>query len=143
MLTRMVAAVSKDHAQIRMLVYEFARSKLRQDIFRQLEAGTLSGIEERFLELEAAIKQVEMDFASSPSSLSFTANQALPRGTAGQSKNTVVALRASTRDTVLSRDDGASLRSVRAILDTHYLSRDPALGDSAITKLERGTKSPD
>ncbi len=38
---------------------------------------------------------------------------------------------------------GHSLRSVRAILDTHYLSRNPALGDSAITKLERGTKSPD
>jgi integrase len=33
---------------------------------------------------------------------------------------------------------GHSLRSVRAILDTHYLSRDPALGESAIRKLERG-----
>jgi integrase len=33
---------------------------------------------------------------------------------------------------------GLSLRSVRAILDTHYLSRDPALGDAAIMKLERG-----
>jgi integrase len=31
---------------------------------------------------------------------------------------------------------GHSLRSVRAILDTHYLSRDPALADSAIRKLE-------
>ena len=29
------------------------------------------------------------------------------------------------------------------VLDTHYLSRDPALGESAIRKLERGTKSPD
>jgi integrase len=38
---------------------------------------------------------------------------------------------------------GHSLRSVRAILDTHYLSRDPALAESAIRKLERGTKSPD
>jgi integrase len=38
---------------------------------------------------------------------------------------------------------GHTLRSVRAILDTHYLARDPALGDSAITKLERGTKTPD
>jgi integrase len=38
---------------------------------------------------------------------------------------------------------GHSLRSVRAIIDTHYLARDPALGDSAITKLERGTKAPD
>ena len=37
---------------------------------------------------------------------------------------------------------GHSLRSVRAIIDTHYLSRDPALGESAITKLERGTKTP-
>lgn len=38
---------------------------------------------------------------------------------------------------------GHSLRGVRAILDTHYLSRDPKLGDSAIIKLEKGTKSPD
>jgi integrase len=37
---------------------------------------------------------------------------------------------------------GHSLRSVRAILDTHYLARDPALGESAIRKLERGTKAP-
>jgi integrase len=31
---------------------------------------------------------------------------------------------------------GHSLRDVRSILDTHYLHRDPALADSAITKLE-------
>jgi integrase len=35
---------------------------------------------------------------------------------------------------------GHSLRSVRAIIDTHYLARDPALAESAIRKLERGTK---
>jgi integrase len=33
---------------------------------------------------------------------------------------------------------GHSLRSVRAIIDTHYLSRDPVLAESAIRKLERG-----
>ena len=38
---------------------------------------------------------------------------------------------------------GHSLRGVRAILDTHYLSRDPALGENAIIKLERRTKTPD
>ena len=41
---------------------------------------------------------------------------------------------------------GHTLRSVRAILDAHYLSRDPALAESAIRKLERGrkgTNSPD
>jgi len=34
---------------------------------------------------------------------------------------------------------GHSLQGVRAILDTHYLARDPALGESAVRKLERGT----
>jgi integrase len=34
---------------------------------------------------------------------------------------------------------GLSLASVRAILDTHYLHRDPALADSAIRKLEKIT----
>jgi integrase len=37
---------------------------------------------------------------------------------------------------------GHSLRDVRAILDMHYLARDPALGESAIRKLERRTESP-
>jgi integrase len=36
---------------------------------------------------------------------------------------------------------GHSLRSVRAIIDTHYLARDPALAENAIRKLESGTKS--
>jgi integrase len=37
---------------------------------------------------------------------------------------------------------GLSLKSVREVLDAHYLDRDPALGESAISKLERGTKMP-
>jgi integrase len=35
---------------------------------------------------------------------------------------------------------GHSLRDVRSILDVHYLHRDPALAESAIRKLESGTK---
>jgi integrase len=38
---------------------------------------------------------------------------------------------------------GHSLRDVHAILDAHYLHRDPVLGDNAITKLEKRTKAPD
>jgi integrase len=37
---------------------------------------------------------------------------------------------------------GHSMAGVRAILDTHYLSRDPALAESAIKKLEGRTKAP-
>ena len=36
---------------------------------------------------------------------------------------------------------GLSLRDVRSILDANYLHRDPALAESAIRKLERGTKT--
>jgi integrase len=36
---------------------------------------------------------------------------------------------------------GHAMRSVRAILDEHYLARDTALGDSAIIKLERDTEN--
>ena len=38
---------------------------------------------------------------------------------------------------------GHSLRDVRSILGAHYLHRDPALADAAITKLEGRTKSVD
>jgi integrase len=37
---------------------------------------------------------------------------------------------------------GHSLRDVGAILDAHYLHRDPALAESAIRKLAKGTKIP-
>jgi hypothetical protein len=37
---------------------------------------------------------------------------------------------------------GHSLRDVCSILDSHYLHRDPALGESPIRKLERRTKPP-
>ena len=38
---------------------------------------------------------------------------------------------------------GHSLKDVSEILDAHYLNRDPALAEAAISKLERRTKSPD
>jgi integrase len=38
---------------------------------------------------------------------------------------------------------GHALRDVRSILDSNYLDRDPALGENAIRKLEKGTKVPD
>jgi hypothetical protein len=38
---------------------------------------------------------------------------------------------------------GHALRDVEAILDAHYLSRDVGLAQSAMRKLETGTKTPD
>ena len=42
----------------------------------------------------------------------------------------------------IATNTGHSLRSVRAIIDTHYLNRDPVLAESAIRKLETRTKTP-
>lgn len=61
-LTRMVTAVSQDHNQLRTLIYEFARRKLRKDLFRQFEDGDWSEIERQISTLEAAINQVETGF---------------------------------------------------------------------------------
>jgi integrase len=40
----------------------------------------------------------------------------------------------------ISRFTGHSLSDVRSILDTHYLAHDPTLAESAVRKLEKGTK---
>jgi hypothetical protein len=63
-LARMVAAVSQDHAQVRALIYEFARTKLRKDLYRQFDELGWSGIAAQVLALEAAIDRVEADCAN-------------------------------------------------------------------------------
>jgi hypothetical protein len=65
-LARMVAAVSQDHAQMRVLIYEFARITLRKNLYRQYGELGWTGMAERVLALEAAIDRVEADFADSP-----------------------------------------------------------------------------
>jgi hypothetical protein len=60
-LTRMLAAVSGDHGQLRHLVYEFARRELRRNLYPQFEDGDWAGIQEQMRALEAAIERVEDD----------------------------------------------------------------------------------
>lgn len=62
-LTRMVETVSHDNAQLRQLIYEFARIRLRKDLYREFHELGWTGIAERVLALEAAIDQVESDLA--------------------------------------------------------------------------------
>jgi len=74
-LGRMVSAVSQDHAQLRTLIYEFARRKLRKDLFRQFEDGDWSEIEKQVTTLEAAIDQIEADFSHTVPRLTFDTEQ--------------------------------------------------------------------
>lgn len=78
-LSQVVAAVSRDQAQLRMLIYEFARTKLRQDLYPQFVAGDWTAIEKSALALEAAIAQVEADFANvdAPTPIPFISEAAM------------------------------------------------------------------
>jgi hypothetical protein len=63
-LMRVLTAVSQDHAQLRRLVYEVARRKLRKSLAGQFEDGDWTSIQEQMQALEAAIDQIESDCAS-------------------------------------------------------------------------------
>jgi hypothetical protein len=62
-LSQMIAAVSQDQSQLRALVYEFARRKLRRSLYPQFEDGDWTGIQEQLSALESAIDKVESDAA--------------------------------------------------------------------------------
>jgi hypothetical protein len=62
-LSRLITIVSEDQSQLRALVYEFARRKLRRGLYPQFEDGDWAGIEQQLSALEAAIAKVETDFA--------------------------------------------------------------------------------
>ena len=79
-LSKMVAAVSEDHTQLRTLIYEYARRKLRKDLFRQFEDGDWEEIEHQVSTLENAIGLIEADFSHEIPSLPKPAAQALPDG---------------------------------------------------------------
>jgi hypothetical protein len=61
-LIQLVAETSRDHTQLRGLIYEFARAKLRRELYPYFLDGAWAEIEERILGLERAIVRVEADF---------------------------------------------------------------------------------
>jgi hypothetical protein len=62
-LVNLLSTVTDDHAQLRMLVYEFARRKLRRNLHRQFEDGNWVDIQQQIQALESAIDRVEANFA--------------------------------------------------------------------------------
>jgi hypothetical protein len=79
-LERMVAAASQDHSQVRTLIYEFARRKLRKDLFRQFEDGDWEEIEHHVSTLENAINGIEADFSYEVPSLPKSTARSDPQG---------------------------------------------------------------
>ncbi len=98
-LTRMIAEVSRDHAHLRTFIYEFARVKLRKELYPLFVEGAWSEIEEQVRGLEAAIDRIEAEFAQNAPCLQFESRSALSPGAQEQSIRSLVALRAGLQET--------------------------------------------
>jgi hypothetical protein len=61
-LTRMIADLSRDHAHLRAFIYEYARVKLRKELYPRFVEGSWTEIEEQMRGLEVAIDRIEADF---------------------------------------------------------------------------------
>ena len=98
-LARMIAEVSRDHAHLRTFIYEFARVKLRKELYPLFVEGAWSEIEEQVRGLEAAIDRIEAEFAQNAPCLQFESRPALSPGAQEQSIRSLVALRAGLQET--------------------------------------------
>jgi hypothetical protein len=78
-LARMVGEVSQDHAQLRMFVYEYVRIKLRKELYPLFLDGGWAEIEQQAQALEAAIDQIEKDFAQHAAPLQYTVQLPFPQ----------------------------------------------------------------
>jgi len=114
-LARLVAEISRDHAQLRMVVYEFARVNLRKDLYRHFVEGRWSEIKEQVSGLEAAINQIESDFAQNAPLLHFNSESRLIPATEEQLTHNAPALGPGSQQGVMvgdnSVDDSAYVQS--------------------------------
>ncbi len=62
-LARAIGSITQDETQLRRMIYELARLKLRRQLLFQAQDLGRAGIERQFLEFETAIEQIEFDFA--------------------------------------------------------------------------------
>jgi hypothetical protein len=70
-----IATVSRDRRQLRMLVYEFARRRLRTSLYPHFEDGNWAEIRKQLKALDTVIDKVEADRAHN-ASLTFYARAA-------------------------------------------------------------------
>ena len=99
-LARTIAAIGQDHAQLRMMIYKFVRSELRNELFRR-KGIRWTEVKEQTSALERAIGRIELDIASNPELLSISSEQT--NGGAAAS-NTALVVRGSSPNSPLADD---------------------------------------
>ena len=92
LLAQFVAEVSRDYPRMRMIIYEFARVKLRKELYQHFVDGRWPEIEKQVRGLEAAIARIESDFAQSAPLLHFNSEVASIQATDGLSIKNALAL---------------------------------------------------
>ena len=80
-LARMVAEISQDHSQLRAFIYEYARVKLRKELYPKFLDGAWSEVNQQVRELEDAIDKIETDFRGNAARLRSDSRPALLQGT--------------------------------------------------------------
>jgi hypothetical protein len=79
-LARMIAATAQDESQLRRMVYELARNKLRRQLYLQYQHLRRPDIEDQLIELETAITQLESDAAQDVPLLSLPQRSSMGGG---------------------------------------------------------------
>jgi hypothetical protein len=64
-LARTMAAAGRDHAQLRTMVYQLARIKLRKELYGGANCASLADTRQQIFALETAIEQLESDVVGS------------------------------------------------------------------------------
>ena len=102
-LARMIAATMKDEGQLRRMVYELARQKLRRQLYLQYQHLRRPDMEDQLIELETAITQIESDAAQEVPLLSLPQRNAMNGGTDVKPPGTELVLhQSSIQATVLN-----------------------------------------
>src|SRR5271170_3422994 len=123
-LARMVAEVSQDHSQLRTFIYEYARVKLRKELYPKFLDGAWSEVNQRVRELEAAIDQIEEDFARTAPRLQSNSRRALSDRT-----NPSLPVRNGSQRTTTFGDEAIQARSLLLGSPTYGRSTSPVVWD--------------
>jgi hypothetical protein len=126
-LAGVVVSASQDHAQLRALIFDLARIKLRKDLMLRFQEVGASGMRLQLQALDAAIERIEADFAflslpsSSPLALTTATREEDDTTVDDQPDDPPSALRAGSQPPATFADDDAPIRysfGLPAVQDT-------------------------
>ena len=120
-LARMVAEISQDHSQLRAFIYEYARVKLRKELYPKFLDGAWSEVNQQVRELEDAIDKIETDFRGNAARLRSDSHPALLQGTDAS----LPALQRGAQRTTTFGDEAIQARSLLLRSPAYDSSRSP------------------